>query len=47
MDFVKLIQNKDEFTQAVKDQIASRVFDQLELMKKEMANDFLQNQEQD
>ena len=47
MDFTKLLQNKDQFTQAVKDELASRAFDQLELMKQEMANDFLNQQEQE
>ena len=47
MDFTKLLQNKDQFTQAVKDELELRAFDQLELMKQELANDFLNQQEQE
>ena len=48
MNFTELLQNKQQFTQAVKDELSKRAFNQLELMKREMSNDFLkQEQEQD
>ena len=46
MDFTNFLQNKQSFTQTIKDALTQRAYSELESLKKEMANDFL-NKEQD
>jgi hypothetical protein len=45
MNFTDYINDKDAFTQSVKDALAQKAFSELEELKKEMAMDFLKQQE--
>lgn len=45
MDYVKSLENKDQFTQGVKNAMREKAFGELERMKKEIANDFLKSEE--
>jgi hypothetical protein len=47
MNFTDFIDDKDAFTQSVKDALAQKAFSELEELKKEMAMDFLNRQEND
>ena len=42
-NYVDQLDDKSAFVKSVKDDIRSRVFSQLDIMKKEMANDFLKS----
>ena len=44
-NYTDKLDNKDAFVKSVKDDIRARVFSQLDIMKKEMANDFLKSGE--
>jgi len=46
MDFTQYLQNKDQFVQSIKDELSKRTFNEVDELKKEMANDFL-DQEQE
>lgn len=47
MNFTDYIDDKDAFTQSVKDALAQKAFSELEELKKEMAMDFLNQREND
>ena len=42
-NYVDNLDNKNVFVKSIKDEIRARVFSQLDIMKKEMANDFLKS----
>lgn len=46
MDFTNFLPNKEEFSQAVKDEMSRRSLEQLEVLKQQMANDFLKQEQE-
>lgn len=47
MNFTDFLDNKDEFVQQVKDQMQQRAFSELDVLKQQMAADFMKEQEQE
>ena len=47
MNFTNYIENEEDFKDLVKSEIRNRAFEKIEDMKKEMANEFLQDKEEE
>jgi len=47
MNFTDFLQDKEKFSQAVQDELSRRAVNQLDLLKQEMANDFLKQEQEE
>ena len=45
MDITQHLNDREQFTNAVRTEIQTRVYQQLDTLKREMANDFIKNVE--
>ena len=47
MNYTDFLDNRDDFAEKIKNELSQRSFETIEGMKKDMANEFLQNNEED